>query len=193
MATRVSSTLQRSSFPLQLPAMSMEQPYLLTAVIHAYKTEGVKGESSRLAAAWELKGGCVSAEKINEFILFYSRLSLPLRADGSKKDYQQHHKDSTALALGWCYPLLDVPKLRLREHPPCAAVRNGLDMDAVVVSVRYPGTDVPRLAMETGIGTIRRTSTNLRQHLQHLPLLCRQPHHPPCRRVCSVRSAETLR
>ena len=71
---------------------------------------------------------------------------------GYEKNYKQYIEDRLVAPVGWCYPVLDVPRLQLPAGGRCIVAQDVLDLDAPLLPFRNSGSDVPGVAMEAVSG-----------------------------------------
>ena len=69
------------------------------------------------------------------------------------EDTKRDIKDTDAAGIRRGHPLLDVPWRGLADYLACDDRRYGLDVDVAQFSIRYPGSDVPWLALVSDAGT----------------------------------------
>lgn len=58
-----------------------------------------------------------------------------------------YYKDIVADSAWRRNIVLDVPRLRLSDHTACRVLRNELDMDAIVITIRHNSTNVSGMAL----------------------------------------------
>lgn len=131
------------------------------------------------------------AKKIIVFFCFsltYSYLCLR-----KHEDNKHHHQDTDASCAGRSDTLLDVSWGKLARDATRYDRRNGLDVDASLLSFRHTCTDVQRVEMASNARTNGRAPSPLRQHSCRFPILCSLTHRAARGRVYSLRRVEALR
>ena len=84
-------------------------------------------------------------------LAYVAKIVLPFILGGAILWWMYRGEDLSLIS----HVLTDVPRRGPLPHQSCVDGRDGLDMDAALVSFRYLGTDVPWLAMETDAGSHR--------------------------------------
>ena len=122
------------------------------------------------------------------FSLTYSYLCLR-----KHEDNKHHHQDTDASCAGRSDTLLDVSWGKLARDATRYDRRNGLDVDASLLSFRHTRTDVQRVEMASNARTNGRAPSPLRQHSCRFSILCSLTHRAARGRVYSLRRVEALR